>query len=236
MLSFQKSTSDWTGLRYYFSSPNITSSSTTIFVSLANNVKSKNNDVKTVLASENIDNGKSILGTPPKLAKKKTKNPRAKKGNTQKLKQKKQHLYHHCGVVGHTQPNCCKWLATQQSNNMISSGNQNQFPSSFSPLGDLLKALMFLSNLNGFNSFPSSPDQGFVKWKGSSKMWKEKGFKWLSHFFSLSPFLVFEFALLMCFSFLFWVSLVLCFALFNMFCLFIYFSVLLYFFFHKNKK
>ena len=57
-----------------------------MFVSPANNVDSKNNDVKTVLASDNIDKGKSILGTPPKLAKKKTKNPMAKKGNTQKTK------------------------------------------------------------------------------------------------------------------------------------------------------
>ena len=57
---------------------------------------------------------------------------------------------------------------------MISSGNQNQFPSSFASLGDLLKALMFLTNLNGFNSSPSSSDQGFAKQKGSSKVWKEK--------------------------------------------------------------
>ena len=86
MLSLQKSASDWTSLGYDFSSPNIASSSTTVFVSPANNVEYENTDVKTVLASENIDNGKSILGTPPKLAKKKTKNPRAKKGNTQKSK------------------------------------------------------------------------------------------------------------------------------------------------------
>ena len=79
--------------------------------------------MKTVLAGENIDKGKSILGALPKLDKKETKNPRAKKGNTQKSKQKKQHLYHHCGATGHTRPNCYKWLATQQSNSMISSGN-----------------------------------------------------------------------------------------------------------------
>ena len=77
------------GLGYDFSSSNIASSSTTIFVSLANNVESENTDVKNVLASENIDKGKSILGAAPKLAKKETKNPRAKKGNAQKLKQKK---------------------------------------------------------------------------------------------------------------------------------------------------
>ena len=89
MLIFQKSASDQTGLGYDFSSSNIASSSTTMFVSPANNVDSENNDVKTILASENIDKDKSILGAPPKLEKKETKNPRAKKGNNQKSKQKK---------------------------------------------------------------------------------------------------------------------------------------------------
>ena len=139
--------------------------------------KSENNDVKTVLTSKNINKGKSILGTPPKLDKKETKNPRAKKSNNQKFKQKKQHLCHHCGAIGHTRPNFYKWLTTQQCNSMISSGNQNQFPSSFAHLGDLLKALMFLSNLNSFNSSSSSSDQGFAKWKGSFKVWMEKGSK-----------------------------------------------------------
>ena len=97
--------------------------------------------MKTVLASENIDKGKSILGASPKLNKKDNKNPRAKKDNTQKSKQKKQHLYHHCGATRHTRPNCYKWLVIQQSNSMISSGNQNQFPSSLAPLEDLLKPL-----------------------------------------------------------------------------------------------
>ena len=177
MLSFQKSASDQTSLGYDFSSPNIAFTSTAVFVSPANNVEFENHDVKTILANENIDKGKSILGAPPKLDKKEIKNPRAKKGNTQISKQKKQHLYHHCGAIGNTQPNCYKWLATQQNNSMISSGNQNQFPTSFAPLGDLLKAFMFLSNLSRFNSSPSLLDQGFVKRKGSSKVWKEKGLK-----------------------------------------------------------
>ena len=60
---------------------------------------------------------------------------------------------------------------------MIASGDHNQFPSSFAPLGDILKAFMFLSNLNGFNSSRSPPDQGFAKQIGSSKVWKEKGSK-----------------------------------------------------------
>ena len=134
-----------------------------LLCSLANNVESENNDVKIVLASKNIDKGKSILGAHLKFDKKETKNPKAKKGNTQKSKQKKQHLCHYYGAVGLTRPNCYKWLAIQQSNSMISSDNQNQFPFSFAPLGDFLKPLIFLSNLNGFNSSSSLPDQGFAK-------------------------------------------------------------------------
>ena len=112
MLSLQKSTSDWTSLGYGLSSPSIASISTIVFIPPANNVEIENNVVKNELASENLDKGKSILGAPPKQDNKDIKNPKAKKANSQKPKQKKQHLYHHCGVVGHTQPNCHKWLAT----------------------------------------------------------------------------------------------------------------------------
>ena len=168
MLSLQKSTFDRIGLGYGLPSSNIASTSITVFVPPANNVKIENNEIKIKLASENLDKGKSILGAPLKLDKKETKNSRAKKGNTQKSKWL---------AIGHTRSNCYKWLATQQSNSMISSGNQNEFPSSFASFGDLLKALMFLLNLNGFNSSPSPLNQGFTKWKGFSKVWKEKGFK-----------------------------------------------------------
>ena len=82
MLSFQKSASNWTGLRYNFSSPSIASTSTTVFVPPTNNIETENNVVKNELASENLDNGKSILGAPPKQDKKEAKNPRAKKGNS----------------------------------------------------------------------------------------------------------------------------------------------------------
>ena len=134
MLSIQKSASDRTGLGYGLSSSNTASSSTTVFVPPANNVKTENNEIKTELASENLDKGKSILEAPLKLDKKDVKNPKAKKTNSQKPKQKKQHLCHHCGVTGHTRPNCYKWLATQQSNDMIASRNQNQLQSSLTPL------------------------------------------------------------------------------------------------------
>ena len=78
MLSFQKFASDRTSLGYGFSFSNIASTSTTVFVPPSNNVEIDNNDVKTDLASENLDKGKSILGAPPKKDKKEAKNSKAK--------------------------------------------------------------------------------------------------------------------------------------------------------------
>ena len=82
MLSLQKSASDRIGLGYGLSSFNTASTSTTVFVPPASNVKIENNEIKTELVSENIDKSKSILGAPPKLEKKDVKNPRAKKANS----------------------------------------------------------------------------------------------------------------------------------------------------------
>ena len=87
MLSLQKSAFDRTGLGYGFSSSNTASTSTTVFVPPSNNVEIKNNNVKTVLASENLDKRKSILGSPSKQDTKEVKNPKAKKANSQKPKQ-----------------------------------------------------------------------------------------------------------------------------------------------------
>ena len=75
MLSPQKSASHRIGLGYDFSSSNTASTSTTIFFPHSNNVK-------TDLASENLDKDKSILGAPPKLEKKNAKNPKAKKATS----------------------------------------------------------------------------------------------------------------------------------------------------------
>ena len=50
MLSLLKSASNQTSLEYDFSSPSISSTSTTVFVPLSNNVEIENNDVKTDLA------------------------------------------------------------------------------------------------------------------------------------------------------------------------------------------
>ena len=109
---------------YELFSPNIASSNKIVFVSPTNDNHAKNNEVKTEIASENLDNGKSIIGAPPKVEKKKTRNPRNKKDNKKKSQQNKPHFYHHCGALGHTCPNCYKWLATQQSNSVSSFGGQ----------------------------------------------------------------------------------------------------------------
>ena len=55
MLSLQKSASNRTELRYDFSSPSIASTSSTVFFPPTNNVEIENTNVKTDLASENID-------------------------------------------------------------------------------------------------------------------------------------------------------------------------------------
>ena len=55
-----------------------------MFVSPANDDISKNVKNKTKIASENINKGKSILGAPPKVEKKETRNPRTKKDNNKK--------------------------------------------------------------------------------------------------------------------------------------------------------
>ena len=96
-----------------------------MFVSPANNVNSENNEFKNEISSENLDKGKSILVAPPKVEKKETRNPRTKKVKNKKSQPKKLHFCHHCRVSGHTHLNCYKWLATQQSNSMVSSGNHN---------------------------------------------------------------------------------------------------------------
>ena len=55
-----------------------------MFVLPANDDISENVDTKTKIASENINLGKSILGAPPKVEKKETRNPRTKKDNNKK--------------------------------------------------------------------------------------------------------------------------------------------------------
>ena len=78
MLNFQKSASDKIGLRYDHSLSSCSTSSNAlnrvIFVSLANNDNCEVTNPKTENVSEDkSDKGKSILGAPPKVGKKKTK-------------------------------------------------------------------------------------------------------------------------------------------------------------------
>ena len=66
----------------------IASSSTTVFVLLANNINSENNETKTEIASENVDKGKSILGAPPKVETKETRNLRIRRSTTKSFNQR----------------------------------------------------------------------------------------------------------------------------------------------------
>ena len=54
------------GLGYDFSFFSIASNNSTVFVPPTNNIEIENTNVKTNLASENIDKGKSILEAPSK--------------------------------------------------------------------------------------------------------------------------------------------------------------------------
>ena len=116
---------------------------------------------------------------------------------------------------------------------MIASGNQNQFPSSFAPLGDLLKALMFLSNLNSFNSSPYHRTMGSPNGKVLPRRWRKKAQSDLVTFSLSHSFLFMHYLCVLLFCF--WVSLVLCYTLFNMF-LFVCFQFCFIFVFHKKKK
>ena len=88
MLSLQKSASDRTSLGYDFSSPSIASASTTIFVSPTNNIETENNSVKNELVSENINKGKSILGAPLSLIRKRLKTLRLRRETLKSLSRK----------------------------------------------------------------------------------------------------------------------------------------------------
>ena len=72
---------------------------------------------------------------------------------------------------------------------MIASESQNQLQSSLTPLGDLLKALMFLSNLNGFNSSPSPQFKGLIKGKVLPRYGRKRAPSDSITFFSLFVFL-----------------------------------------------
>ena len=132
-----------------------------------------------IVSESKNDKRKSILGAPLNLVKKESKQNDHRSTN-KKSQSKKPHLCHYGGALRHTRPNCYKWLATQQSNNVSSFGSQNQLQLALAPLEELLKAIMLLSNFNGFNS-PSYPSkQRFMQKKGSpsrSPICKEKDSK-----------------------------------------------------------
>ena len=175
MLNFQKSAFDKTGLGYDDFLPSCSTFSNALnrvtFVPPANNNNSKVTNPKTKNVSEDKnDKGKSILGAPPKVGKKKTKQNNHRSTN-KKSQPKKPHFCHHYGASRHTHPNCYKWIATQQSNSVSSFGSQNHFQLSLAPLGELLKVVMLLSKFNGFNSPSYLPKQRFIQKKVLEKIW-----------------------------------------------------------------
>ena len=116
MLNFQKSASNKIGLGYGHSLSSCSTSSNAlnrvIFVSLANNDNCEVTNPKTENVSEDkSDKGKSILGAPPKVGKKKTKQNNHRSTNKKSLP-KKPHFCHYYGAFGHTRPNCYNWLTT----------------------------------------------------------------------------------------------------------------------------
>ena len=110
MLNVQKSASDRAGLGYdHFLSSCSTSSNALnriIFVPPTNNDNSSNSKVtnpKTESVSEDkFDKGKSILGAPPKIGKKETKQNNHHSTN-KKSQPKKPHFCDYYGASGHTQ-------------------------------------------------------------------------------------------------------------------------------------
>ena len=170
-----------------------------MFVSPASNVYSENNELKIEVASENIDRGKSIIVAPLSLKRK-----RLETLGLRRLITKSLNRWSRISVITVEFQGILVQIATSDLPlNKAIVCSRPEIKISFHPLtylGDLLKALMFLLNLNNFNSSPSPPDQRFAQRKGSSKVWKEKGLKWFSHFFFLSHYV---YALLVCFTFLF---------------------------------
>ena len=127
------------------------------------------------------DKGKSILGVPPKVVKETKQNNHC--STNKKSQPKKPHFCHHYEASGHTRPNCYMWLATQQSNSVLPFGGQNKLQNSLVPIGEFLKAVMFLTNFNWFNPPSYSSHQRSQNKKDSSpsksSVWKEKDFfKW----------------------------------------------------------
>ena len=115
---------------------------------------------------------------------------------------------------------------------MIASVNQNQLQSSLAPLGDLLKALMFLSNLNGFP--PHRQFKGLIKGKVLLGCGRKRAPSDSITFLSL-------FLFCMCITYLFCFQVLsqssfyalLCLA---WFCFFFFDFVLFCFFFHLKKN
>ena len=115
---------------------------------------------------------------------------------------------------------------------MIVSGDQNKFPSSFAPLGDLFKASCSFRTWTVSILPPHCRFKGLIKGKVLPRCGRKRAPSDSITFFSLFMFLFLHNLYVL---HLFWVSLVLCFTLFNMF-LFVWFQFCFILFFIKIKK
>ena len=162
------------------------------------------------MSEDRSDKGKSILGAPPKIGKKKTKQKNYCSTNKNSPPKKPQ-FCHYCGVSGHTLLNCYKWLISQQSNNVSSLGNQNQLQLSLAFLDNFLRRSCFYQTLMVSTLLFIHLDKSSCKRKNLHPSLPSRRKKILSDFFSF---------LISCMVYgVFWVSLVL------MLCLFAYLFV-----------
>ena len=131
VLSSQKPSSDKTGLGYVNSSGLSSSTTSTVFVPQFEKVDKGKKSIT------DMSNSKTFI------------RPHSRKSSSSKTT----HVCHHCGVFGHTHPNCFKLYPHKQvlKRSQVSSQGSTPF------LWELLKALSFLTQFKGNSiSFMSS--------------------------------------------------------------------------------
>ena len=131
VLSSQKPSSDKTGLGYVNSSGLSSSTTSTVFVPQFEKVDKGKKSIT------DMSNSKTFI------------RPHSRQSSSSKTT----HVCHHCGVFGHTHPNCFKLYPHKQ----VLKRSQVSSPGSTPFLWELLKALSFLTQFKGNSiSFMSS--------------------------------------------------------------------------------
>ena len=171
-----------------------------MFVSPASNVNFENNELKTKVASENVDKGKSILAATLSLKRKRLETLGLRRLITKSLNRRS-----HISIITVEFQGILVQIATSDLPlNKAIVCSHPEIKISFHSL--LLLLEIFLRPSCSFWTWtistlpPPLRIKGSLKGKVLPKMWKEKGSKWFSHFFFLSHYV---YALLVSFSFLF---------------------------------